>query len=132
MKKNKKILIIAIMAVILVVAGVAGFVLNKVNTNSNMKKFAIVIESERDGFNSTIECKTDLGTLGEYVRTMEECTWEDSAYGTYITGWCGYDQDLDNQYWWAIYVDNEQSNNGADLIELQDGHEYEFKLIQGW
>lgn len=120
------------MAVVLIAAGIAGFTLNRVQTNSDMKNFTIVVQSDRDGFEKTVECSSDLGTLGEYVRTMDDCTWEDSDYGTYITGWYGLDQDLDNQYWWSIYVDNEMSNDGADLIELQDGHEYEFILVQGW
>jgi len=132
LSKKKKIIIISIVAALVVAAGIVGFVLNRVNANSNMKSFTIVVQSERDNLDNKIECKTDLGTLGEYVRTLDECTWEESSYGIYITGWYDYSQDLDNQYWWAIYVDNEMSPDGADLIELQDGHEYEFILVQGW
>jgi len=129
--KTKKIIVI-VMAIVLVAAGIAAFALNRVNANSNMKKFTLVVESERDGLNEKTECKSDLGTLGEYVRTLDSCMWEDSAYGTYITGWYGYEQDLDNQDWWAVYVDEEMSATGVDLIELEEGHEYEFKLVHGW
>lgn len=132
MKKNKKILIIAIVAALVIIAGIAGFAFNRVNANSNMKKFTIVVQSERDGLDKTLECKSDMATVGEYLRTVEGCQYEESDYGIYITGWFDCAQDLDNQYWWSFMVDNEMSPNGADLTELQDGHEYEFILVQGW
>jgi len=132
MKKNKKILIVVIAALVLIAAAIAGIVLNKVNTNSDQKKFTIVVSSERDNLNETIECKSDLGTLGEYVQTMEQCQWESSEYGTYITGWYDCAQDLDNQYWWSVEVDHEMSATGVDGIVLTDGQEYEFTLVQGW
>jgi len=132
MSKKTKIISAVVAILVLVAAGIVAFTLNKVNTNSNNKEFTLVIQSERDDFDKSIECESDLGTLGEYIRTLEFCTWEDSEYGIYITGWYDYDQDLDNMYWWAIYEDGEMSPNGADLIALEEGHEYEFILTQGW
>lgn len=132
MKRTKKVVVTVVFALVVAIAAVVGLNLNQLNTTTDEKEFTIVIQSERDDFEKTIECSSDLGTLGEYVRTLDECKWEDSDYGTYITGWYDYDQDLDNQYWWAIYEDGEQATNGADLMELEDGHEYEFILIQGW
>lgn len=132
MSKKKKIVIVAIVAVLVLGAGIAGFLLNRAKTNSDLKNFTIVVQSERDGIDQKIECKSDLGTVGEYVRTMEECTWEDSDYGTYITGWFGCEQNLDEQYWWSFEVNNQMSENGVDLVALEDGAEYEFILVQGW
>ena len=132
MEKKKKIIIAIVAVVVVLGVGIAGFCLNRANTNSNQKSFTIVVQSERDGLNETIQCKSDLGTVGEYVRTMEQCSWEDSEYGTFITGWFGCEQNMDEQYWWSFSVNNEMSANGVDLVALEDGQEYEFILVQGW
>lgn len=132
MSKNTKRLISAIVVALILVAGFIGFKLNKVNTNSNEKNFTIVVESERDDFSKTLDCKSDLGTLGEYVRTLEDCTYSESEYGIYITGWYGYEEDTTNQFWWSVSVDGEMASTGADGIELVDGQSYEFILKEGW
>lgn len=132
MSKKTKIIAVIVAVAVLIAAGIAAYTLNKVNTNSDLKNFTLVIESERDNFSESIECKSNLGTLGEFLRTLEYCKWEDSSYGIYITGWYDYDQDLDNQYWWALYEDGSMSPTGADEIALTEGHEYKFVLTQGW
>lgn len=129
--KRKKILLGSFISILLVLAVVVGYA-TKIKPNDNEKKFTIHITSERDNFDKVIDCSTDVTTLGDYVQTLDECIWEDSEFGTYITGWYDIKQDLDNQYWWAIYVNDEQSPTGADTIELKDGEEYGFVLTQGW
>ena len=132
MKRSKKIVIVVVAIIVLIAAGIAGIVLNRVNANSDMKQFTIVVQSERDGLDEKLECKSNLGTLGEYVQTLEECQWSGSDYGTYISGWYDCAEDMDNQYWWSVNVDNEMAATGVDGIALVDGQEYEFILVQGW
>lgn len=129
--KKKKILLGSFVSILLVLALVVGYA-TKIKPNSDEKSFTIRVTSERDSFDKVIECSSDKTTLGEHVQTLDECTWEKSEFGTYITGWYDLHQDMENQYWWAIYVNGEQSPTGADTIELRDGEEYGFVLTQGW
>ena len=125
--------VVVAVIVLAVLAGVGFGVKSKLyKPEEGVKHFTITIESERDDFAETIECSSDLENLGQYVRTMEQCVWEESADGTYITGWYEMDQDLDNQYWWQICVDGELAGDGADATVLSEGCDYEFTLVQGW
>lgn len=132
MKNKKKWLLVGLFAVVLAVAALVGYKVTRPDTEDGTKKFTLVVQSERDSFEKSVECKSDMATLGEYVRTLDYCEWEESEYGVYITGWYEYQQDLDNQYWWSININGEQSGSGADLIPLKDGDSYEFVLVQGW
>lgn len=129
--KGRKVLVSVFMAVV-VLAGVFAYKVNHKVVDAGTKSFTIEVKSERDNLDKTIKCTSDEKTLGAYVRTLKDCTWEDSSYGTYIKGWYGCSEDKTNQYWWAVYEDGQESANGVDLIQLEDGHEYEFSLVQGW
>lgn len=132
-KRNRKTgLIVAVFLAILAVVGIVAVVLNKVHVTEGQKKFTITVISERDDLEKTVECKTDAETLGEYVKTLPDCKWEDSSYGTYIKGWYGYEEDIDNQYWWSVNIDNVEASDGVDMIPLEEGKDYEFILKQGW
>lgn len=132
-KSSKKTgLIVAVFLAILAVVGIVAVVLNKVNVTEGQKKFTITVISERDNLEKTVKCKSDLGTLGEYVKTMNDCKWEDSDFGTYIKGWYGHEEDIENQYWWSVNVDNVEASTGVDSIPLEEGKDYEFILKQGW
>ena len=132
-KKPATAKIIVAVLFVAVLAVLAFFVKSKLyNPVEGGKKFTITITSERDNFKETIECSSDLENLGQYVRTMEQCVWEESTYGTYITGWYDMSQDLDNQYWWQISVDGVVASDGADFAVLEEGKDYEFDLMQGW
>ena len=41
-------------------------------------------------------------------------------------------EDMDNQYWWCITVNDEEAASGADEIALEEGSTYTFTLKQGW
>lgn len=132
-KSSKKTgLIVAIFLAVLAVVGIVAVVFNKVHVTEGQKKFTITVISDRDDFEKTVECKSDLGTLGEYVKTMDDCIWEESEYGTYIKGWYGYEEDIDNQYWWSVNIDNVEATTGVDSIPLEEDKDYEFILKQGW
>lgn len=133
MSKNlKRIIAVVVIALLIVAGGIAGMNFTKVKTNSDEKSFTILVESDRDSFSKTLDCKSDLGTLGEYVRTLEDCQYSESEYGIYIQGWYGYEEDITNQFWWSVSVNGEMANVGADQIELKDGESYEFILKEGW
>ena len=132
MTKKQKITLVSVFAVILFVIGVVAGVLNFRVTQEGMKEFQLEIISERDGYSEITEYESDAEYLGEYLRTLDICDWEDSTYGIYIKGFDGMMEDLDNQYWWCVTVNGESIMSGADEIPLADGDTYTFTLMQGW
>lgn len=132
MNKKQKITLVSIFAVILVIAAIAAGVLNYRETQTGRKEFQVEVVSDRDGYSETEECVSDAEYLGEFLRAMEGCEWQESDYGIYITGFYGMQEDMDNQYWWCVNVNGESSTAGADEIPLADGDKYSFTLMQGW
>lgn len=130
--KKQKITLAVILAVIVVAAGVlVGTALTK-TTQDGKKKFTVTVVSERDNYEKTVECESDLETLGAFLRVFEPCKWQEGDYGIYITGFEDMQEDIENQYWWCVMVNGEAATTGADEIELKDGAVYEFELKQGW
>lgn len=130
--KGKKITWISVFAAILVIFGVAAVLLNNRPTQEGLKHFKVEVVSERDGYEKITDYKSDAEYLGEFLRTLEDCQWQESEYGIYIIGFDGMAEDTDNQYWWCVMADGEPSVTGADEIPLQDGVTYNFVLTQGW
>ena len=130
--KNKKLLVGGIFALIVAVVAIVSITLNVKNTEKGGKSFTLTISSERDSFNETINGESDEEFLGTYLRTVEGLEYSESDYGIYITGYKGMTEDMDNQYWWCIYVGDESATTGADEIPLTDGGSYSLVLTQGW
>lgn len=130
--KKQKTLCVAIFAAVLVIAGAAAVILNTRQTQDGVKQFQIEVVSERDGYEKTTDCQSDAEFLGEFLRTFEDCEWEEREFGIYITGFDGMLEDIDNQYWWCVMVNGESATTGADGILLEDGVTYNFVLKQGW
>ena len=132
MSKKKKIILVVAFVVILAAAAIAAVVLNKKDTTAGGKEFQVEVISDRDNYSQTETYTSDEEFLGQFLRTMEKCEWQESDYGIYITGFDGMEEDLDNQYWWCITVNGETAMTGADEIPLVDGDVYTFTLTQGW
>ncbi len=134
MTKKQKLTVVAVAvfaAILLIVAGMAVF-LNIRETQEGTKEFQVEVISDRDGFTQITEEKSDLTYLGEYLRTVEDCQWEESEWGVYLKGFYGMEEDISQEYWWCITVNDAEISLGADQIPLQDGDKYTFTLLQGW
>lgn len=132
-KKNKKVWIAAaIFVFILVLAGIAAFLLNRRETAAGEKNFTLKIISQRDFYKEATEYTSNEETLGEFLRTLDFVEYEESSYGIYVKGLRDMNEDIDNQYWWCLLVDGESSTSGADEVPLTDGAVYTFTLEQGW
>ena len=132
MNKKQKITLVSVFAAILIIAAIVAGALNYREPQAGKKKFQVEVVSDRDGYSETTEYTSDAEYLGEFLRTMDGCEWQESGYGIYITGFDGMMEDLDNQYWWSVSVNGESSMTGADEIPLTDGDVYNFILKQGW
>lgn len=132
MNKKQKLTLVSVFAAILVIAAIAAGILNDHAAQAGMKEFQMEVVSERDGYSETMEYKSDAEYLGEFLRTLEGCEWQESDYGIYIIGFNGMQEDMDNQYWWCVSVNGQSSVTGADEIPLMDGDTYNFTLKQGF
>lgn len=132
MNKKQKITLVSEFAAILIIAAAVAGALNHRVTQSGVKKFQMEVVSDRDGYSQITEYQSDAEYLGEFLRTLENCEWQESGYGIYIVGFNGLQEDVDNQYWWCVSVNGESSVAGADEIPLADGDVYNFTLMQGW
>jgi hypothetical protein len=129
---KQKIRIVSIFAVIMVIAAGAAVFLNTRESQEGSKSFQVEIISERDGFHEMTQEKSDLLFLGEYLRTMDGCQYDESEWGIFITGFYGMEQDFSQEYWWLVSVNGEDALLGADDIPIIDGDVYTFTLMQGW
>lgn len=132
MNKKQKITLVSVFAAILVIAAIVAGALNYRETQTGKKAFQVEVVSDRDGYSETTVYTSDAEYLGEFLRIMEGCEWQESDYGIYITGFDGMMEDMDNQYWWSVSVNGESSMTGADEIPLTNGDVYNFTLMQGW
>ena len=132
MNNRQKWTLTAAFLLLLILAGAMAVFLNQRAVYEGVKQFQIEVISERDEYSEIMDCKSSEEYLGQYLRTMEGCEWQDAEYGLYITGFYGMSEDLSRQYWWCVYVNHEDSTLGADAIPLADGNIYTFRLMQGW
>lgn len=130
--KKQRITLIAAFAAVLAVVGIIAVVLNYRVTEEGVKHFQVAVTSERDNYFKIIPCESEEEYLGDFLRNYEECEWIESDYGIYIMGFDGMLEDIENQYWWCVMVNEESATTGADEIPLQDGNTYNFVLMQGW
>lgn len=132
MSRKQKTILISVFAVIVILAAAAAAVLNHRETQKGEKTFTVEIVSERDSCEKSLTCESSEEYLGQFLRTFEECQWQESTYGIYIIGFDGMEEDTAKQYWWCVLVNGESSTTGADEIPLRDGDVYTFQLKQGW
>lgn len=132
MTKKQKLTVVAVfIAILLIVAGTAVF-LNIRETQEGTKMFEVEVISERDDFYQITAIRSDLTYLGEYLRTTDDFQWEESDWGIYLKGFYGMEEDISQEYWWCITVNDAEISLGADEIPLQNGDKYTFTLLQGW
>lgn len=133
MKMNKKVLAV-VLAFVLVLGTVlfVSLVLNHKEYNEDLIEIQLEIVSERDGYSNVEVIETECGSLGELLRTLDYCVYEESTYGIYIHGFYEMQDDTADQYWWCLTVNHGASNYGADETPLEDGCVYTFTLTQGW
>ena len=81
MNKKQKIILVSVFAAVIVIAGILAGALNYRATQEGRKEFQVEIVSERDGYSDSKTYKSDADYLGEFLRTLDNCEWEESDYG---------------------------------------------------
>jgi len=129
MSKNVKIALAALVAVVLVLAGVWYF--TKPASNANEKTITVEVVP-LDG-NST---ETNITTEAKFLRgALEEANMvegSESEYGLFVTSVNGIAADDTKEQWWSFTKNGEMLNTGVDSTPIADGEHYEITLTEGY
>lgn len=130
--KEKKKVIIAIVALIAAVAVFAGiyFAFGRPETNAGSK--TLTIEVIAPDYSKTHEIKTDAEFLGEALKEEGIIEGEESQYGLFITSVDSIKADDSKQQWWCITKGGADVMTGADSTPIADGDTFEFTLKEGY
>lgn len=127
-----KWVVVAAFLCVLATAGITAAFLNQKETTAGKKEFTVEIVSERDAYRGSTSYQSEEETLGDFLRTTDFVEYEDSSYGIYVKGFYDMEEDIDNQYWWCLSVNGEESTTGADGVPITEGDIYTFTLKQGF
>lgn len=135
MKKNKKLWLILI-PVVLIIAMIGVYFVAKPKPLKGSKAIMITVDYNNDEPTSVYTFSTDA----EYLRqAMDEAaalgliySGDESEYGIMITEINGVTADWNvDQSYWAIYVNDEYGQYGADSQPVADGDSYKFEYTKG-
>lgn len=130
--KEKKKVIIAIVALIAAVAVFAGvyFAFGRPETNAGSK--TLTIEVSAPDYSKTHEIKTDAEFLGEALKEEGIIAGEEGQYGLFITSVDSIKADDSKQQWWCITKGGADVMTGADSTPIADGDTFELTLKEGY
>ena len=131
-QNNRKKIVIALAALIVVIAALFGvYRFTRGNVSQGSKNITVDV-IHGDGSLKTFAYNTNREYLGELLTDEQLAEGEESAYGMFITTVDGETADSANQEWWCITKDGASLNTGADQTPIADGEKYELTLTVGY
>lgn len=132
MEKNKKTIVIAVVALVAVLAVALGiYFLTRPATDAGAKTVTIEVINENAG-NETFTLHTDAEYLGDALVDEGIAVADEGDYGLYIQTVNGYTVDDAKQEWWCITKGGEMVNTGADQTPIADGDTFELTMTVGY
>lgn len=130
--KEKKKVIIAIVALIAAIAVFAGvyFAFGRPDTSAGSK--TVTIEVAAPDYSNTHKIKTDAEFLGDALKEEGIIEGEESQYGLFITSVDSIKADDSKQQWWCITKGGADVMTGADITPIADGDTFELTLKEGY
>ena len=124
MMKNKKMILIALIPVILIGLMLGVYMATRPETAVGSKAIAVTVVHS-DGSENEFSYKTDAEFLGEALLAEGLIAGEDGPYGLTLITADGEDAvwDTDNAYW-AIYIGGEAAVVGISQIPVYDGSSF--------
>lgn len=130
-KSSKKGLIALVVVLVLAVAALVIWQVNKPAAQKGSKEITVNID-HLNGDDTSYTIYTDA----EYVRGALEqenlIEGTESEYGLYVTTVDGETADESKQEWWGYSVNGEFAELGVDSQPVADGDVYDFVLNVGW
>lgn len=130
--KEKKKVIIAVVALIAAVAVFAGvyFAFGRPETSAGSK--TVTIEVVAPDYSNTHKIKTDAEFLGDALKEEGIIEGEESQYGLFITSVDSIKADDSKQQWWCITKGGADVMTGVDVTPIADGDTFELTLKEGY
>lgn len=129
--KNKK-LVIAAVALVLVVALMAGvWMATRPETQEGAKAYSVTV-IHSDGTEKAFEYRTDEEYLGAALLAEGLIVGEDGPYGLMVNTVDGEDAVWEvNGAYWALYVGEEYGTTGVDTTPVYDGSTFKLVFTRG-
>ena len=129
--KNKKI-IIAVIAVVILIAAMAGLWFGSREEAVAGAKAITVTVVHADGSSKDFSYRTDAEYLGEIIVAEGLVEGKEGPYGLEISAVDGEAASWEaNKSYWALYIGEEYATTGADGIVLTDGGVYKLVYTLG-
>ena len=128
--KKKTILLAAVLAILVLAAGLIWFV-NRPQASSGGKALTISVV-HGDGSEKTFAFRTDAVTLRQACEEQKLIAGQEGEYGLYVLTVDGETADESVQQWWCITKSGAEHYYGVDETMISDGEQYEFTLKTGW
>ena len=133
-KHKKTILLVCLLLAAAAVLALVFHFASAKNVQKGSKECSLTVTDDT-GTSKTYECSTDAEYLRQLMDELsadqtQEFSYEGSEgqYGLFINTVNGLTADYDKDHaYWAIYVDGEYAQNGADTQPVNDGDKFELK-----
>ena len=133
-KHKKRILRVCLLLAAAAVLALVFHFASAKNVQKGSKECSLTVTDD-SGTSKTYECSTDAEYLRQLMDELsadqtQEFSYEGSEgqYGLFINTVNGLTADYDKDHaYWAIYVDGEYAQNGADTQPVNDGDKFELK-----
>jgi len=125
--KNKKLVIVAAVLILVVVLMAGIWMATRPETEAGSKGYIVTVV-HKDGSEKVFEYRTDAEYLAEALLEEGLVAGEESQYGLTIITVDGEAAvwDTDNAYW-AIWIGEEMAMTGASEIPVYDGSTYKLE-----
>ncbi|HBH69974.1 MAG TPA: hypothetical protein DDX59_00600 [Lachnospiraceae bacterium] len=133
-KHKKNILLVCLLLAAAAVLALVFHFASAKNVQKGSKECSLTVTDD-SGTSKTYECSTNAEYLRQLMDELsaeqtQEFSYEGSEgqYGLFINTVNGLTADYDKDHaYWAIYVDGEYAQNGADTQPVNDGDKFELK-----
>ena len=132
MSKQKKMIIIAALAIVVLVGAMAAvYFFTRPETTQGSKSFRVEIVHS-DGGSKVINFNATAEYLGEELQRLGIIQGENNQFGLYIITVDGEDAIYEeNGAYWALYVEGEYAQQGIDQTPIVDGGTYSLVYTVG-
>lgn len=128
---NKKTLIIALAALIVVVAAFIG-IWTATRPEAQVGDKTITVQIVKKDSDRTVTINTDAEMLRGALEQENLIQGDESEFGLFVKTVDGYTADDAAQEWWCFSKGGESLMTGVDTTPIADGEQYEITLKTGW
>ena len=124
-KHKKSILLVCLLLAAAAVLALVFHFASAKNVQKGSKECSLTVTDDT-GTSKTYECSTDAEYLRQLMDELSADQTQEFSYEGSEGQYGLFDYDKDHAYW-AIYVDGEYAQNGADTQPVNDGDKFELK-----